>query len=308
MRLAAVAAAVVAAGALTSACRTAAPGDPTMRALFRDLERQVTVAAATGWGADRLEIDAQLEAALDSTCRVDPLARRLLRRWLDDRIALAGGPVEQAYRARGKNLDRVEGLLVLTRVRMLLDRAEEHALDCPFWLEPEHDFRGRQVSQHRFILTFGGGGKAIAVAQGDQTNLSFGGAGRLLVGRMFRDGDGLFTGVELGGNAVFARAGADGERSLELGADLVVPLVYRRAMTNTYVELAAGYLGHTSEANFGAFDHGIHLGLGVGARALRTRFLFPGAAFGISWERTFVAGDDLTSIKVGFRVAFDLHL
>jgi hypothetical protein len=292
-----------------SACsRPPAPKDPSMHALYRDLERQVTVAGATGWGADRLEVDALLDAALDSTCRVDPLARRLLRRWLDDRIALMGGPVELAYEKHGRKLDKIEDLLVLTRIRLVLDRAEEHALDCPFWITPERRFRGRQISQHRFILTFGGGGKAILVQQGDQNNISFGGAGRLLLGRMFKDGHGLFTGLEVGGNAVFGRADMSGDRSLELGADLVVPLVYRQSMTNTYVELAAGYLGHTSEQDFGSFDHGIHLGFGIGARALRTRFLFPGAAFGVSFERLFVPGDDPIYVKVGFRVAFDLHL
>jgi len=45
-----------------------------------------------------------------------------------------------------------------------------------------------------------------------------------------------------------------------------------------------------------------------GGRALRTRFLFPGAAFELAWERLFVAGDDATSIKLGFRAAFDLDL
>ena len=50
------------------------------------------------------------------------------------------------------------------------------------------------------------------------------------------------------------------------------------------------------------------MGAALGARALRTRFFFPGAAFGISWERAFVTGEDETLLKVGARVTFDLQL
>ncbi|HEX5063952.1 MAG TPA: hypothetical protein VFV99_31450, partial [Kofleriaceae bacterium] len=132
---------------LLAACsRPPAPKDPTERALYRDLERQVTVKAATGWGIDKLTIDSMLDSALDSVCRVDVLGRRGLRAWLDNEIARLGGPVEDAWRKRGKKLSKVDDLLVLTRVHLLLDRADELSLDCPFWLEPQNPFHGRQIS------------------------------------------------------------------------------------------------------------------------------------------------------------------
>ena len=134
--------ALLAALALAACGPRPAPRDPTARTLFRDLERQVTVAATTGWGADRLEIEGMIESTLDSVCRVDPLARRSLAGWLEAEIARLGGPVEKAWRERGKDLSRVGDLLVLTRVKLLLARAEELAGDCPFWLEPEHPYRG----------------------------------------------------------------------------------------------------------------------------------------------------------------------
>lgn len=294
---------------LAAACaRRPAPADPSERALFKDLERQVTVAAATGWGVDTLEIDGMLEGVLDSACRVDALDRRALAAWLDAEIRRQGGPVAAAWRRRGKDLSKVSELLVLTRVQLALARAEELSLDCPFWLEPERPFRGRQISEQRWLLSFGGGGKGMVIVEGDQSDLSFGGAGRLLFGRMFASGDGLLVGVEVGASAAFPKD-AQGERtSLKLGADVVVPLVYRRTLTNSYVELEAGWLGRATEDDWGRIDNGVHLGVSFGARTLRTRFLFPGAAFGISWERTFVDGDDRTAIKVGARVAFDLDL
>ena len=216
--------------------------------------------------------------------------------------------MEEAWRARGKDLGAVEDLLVLTRVQKLLARAEELSLDCPFWVEPEHPFRGRQISERRWLLSFGGGGKGTVALQSGELDLKFGGAGRLLLGHTFTDTHALFVGVEAGASAAFPK-NAMGERTaLELGADVVAPLVYRRTLLNAYVEAEAGWLGRATERDWTDFDHGVHVGFAIGGRALRTRWLFPGAAFGVSWERTFLDGDDATTIKIGARVAFDLEL
>jgi hypothetical protein len=293
--------------ALTACGPRPMPVEPTTRTLYRDLERQVTVAATTGWGSDRLEVEDLLESSLDSTCRVDPAARRALGVWIDEEIVRRGGPVERAWRERGKDLGRVSDLLVLTRVRRLLARTEELAADCPFWLEPETPFRGRQGSERRFVLAFGGGGKLIGVLQGQRSDLNAGGAGRILIGRALADGDAVFGGIETGASASFPKDAMGERTSLVIGVDLVAPLIYRRMFTNSYVELEGGWLGRTTERDWKSFDHGVHLGVAFGVRALRTRFVFPGVAFGASWERTF--GDDsATLFKIGARVAFELEL
>jgi hypothetical protein len=300
---------VVAFVALLAGCtRTPAPKDPTERALFRDLERQVTVAAATGWGVDRVETEKLLGPALDSVCRVDVLGRRGLREWLDAEISRNGGPVEKAWRERGKKLSRVSGLLVLDRVRTLLDRADEASTDCPFWLEPENPFTGRQISEHTWQLSFGGGGTASALRHGDSQDISAGGVGRLLLGRMFDNGDGLYAGVEVGGSAQIPKDEMGERTQVVIGADVVVPIVFRRTLTNTYFEFEGGWLGHSTEQDWGHVDHGLHIGVAFGGRALRQRFLFPGASLAVAWERLFLDGDDLEIVKVGARVAFDLDL
>ncbi len=293
---------------LSACAKRPAPVNPTERALFRDLERDVTVASTVGWGVDRIEIEKLLETALDSVCRVDPLARRQLATWIDGEIARLGGPVDVAWNKRGKKLSRVHDLVVMTRIQKLLARAEASSTDCPFWVEPDSEFTGRQISQHRFQISFGGGGIGIAEQQGDRQDFSAGGAGRLMFGRMFDDGHGLYLGAELGASAGFPKDDTGMRTSLELALDAVGLVAYRHTFTNSYLEVEGGWLARSTERDWTSFDHGIHVGIALGARALRTRFLFPGAALGISWERLFVAGDDLTMIKVGARVALDLDL
>jgi hypothetical protein len=300
--------AVMLVGLLAACARLPAPKDPETAPLFRDLERQVTVADAAGWGIDRIEIDGMLDNAMLSACRVDALSRQSLLGWLDDRIAATGGPVEAAWRARGKRLGKVEDLLILSRIRLLLRRAEATAGDCPFWLEPQHPFKGRQISDGHWQISFGGGGKGVIVRRGDSSDVRAGGAGRLLFGRVLAGGNAIYAGVEVGANASFPRD-ATGERTaLVLGVDVVAPVVYRITGTNAYFEIEGGWLGHATERDWRELDHGMHVGVAVGARALRTRFVFPGAAIGISYERLFLAGDDLSAIKFGARVAFDLDL
>ncbi len=293
---------------LAACAQRPAPVEPSQRALFRDLERQVTVSAATGWGSDKVEVDALTKPALDSACRVDLLDRKQLADWIDGEVRRLGGPVETAWRERGKKLDAVSDLLVLTRVQKLLARAEELSLECPFWVEAEHPFTGRQISDGAWLLSFGGGGKGTIAVQSGNADLKFGGAGRLLFGRAFSDQHALFVGLEAGASAAFPKNDMGERTMLELGVDVVAPLVYRRTLLNAYFEVEAGWLGRATERDWQDFDHGVHAGFAIGGRALRTRWLFPGAAFGVSWERTFLDGDDATTIKIGARVAFDLEL
>jgi hypothetical protein len=297
---------------LVGCARTQPPQRPTA-AGFRDLERMVVFEQTKGWGIDRLEVEGLLAGALDTVCRLEPQRRSELLDWLDAEIARRGGPVEAAWRARGKRLKRVRGLMQLTRVRALAQAAVVAAdADCPFWVEAEPDFRGRQISDDRWELTGGGGGNTVAVIQGGDVDVHFGGAGRLLIGKMFGSRTGLYLGEELGASASFPLDEMGNRGALEVGVDLVQLLVFRHAMVGTYLELEGGWLVHIDEAEVQAQaidpDHGFHVGFAFGGRATRTRFFFPGAAFGITYERTFVDGADLHAIKLGLRVAFDLDL
>ncbi len=293
------------------AARPLPPEEPASL-LYRDLERLVTVKAASGWTIDRLEIDSMLPDALMSACQVAPRHHGDLLAWLDRRIVTLGGPVEDAYHARGGDLGEVRDLLILTRVRMMLARAAEAAdSDCPFWVSPDPSFAGRQISDDRWQLSLGGGGRGNVFLEGGTLDVEVGGASRLLFGRVIGDSLGLYAGLEVGGGGS-APKNMNGDRTnLQLVVESVAPVVVRHYLLNTFIEGEFGYLARTTENDWGNIEHGVHIGVFVGARATRVRWFFPGAGFGISYERTFPnssQGPALNMLKLGFRASFDIDL
>lgn len=298
--------------ALVGACaHQPVPAEPATSALYRDLQRLVSLGGAAGWEVDRVEVDETLPAALMSVCQVHPERRAELLAWLDRRIRAGGGEVADLYHKRGKNLDRVSDELQLSRVRMLLERSIQVAdEDCPFWLARDERFAGRQILDDRWMLSFGGGGKGILVGQGDRADLNFGGAGRLLFGRAFGPRWAILTGFEAGASASFPKDD-DGDRgSLVLGLDVVAPIVLRYRLVNSYLEVETGPLAVLRETQTTEPEPGFHVGVSFGAAASRRRWFLPGAAFGISYERTFPGGNDdaLHMVKLGFRAAIDIGL
>lgn len=305
-------AALAAPALLAAACAHAPqPEDPSERALYRDLQRLVTLSDSAGWEIDRLELEELRGPALLSLCRVERTKQDRLLDWLDLRAADLGGPVEVAYRRRGRDLGELDELLEITRIAMLLRHtigSRDH--DCPFWLEPEAEFDGEQIPDDRWQLTLATGGKAIFVSQGGRADINFGGAGRLLFGRAFGPRWSVYVGAEAGAVASFPRSENGGRSGLVLGVDGLVPVVVRYRFVNTYLEVEAGYLAHVTEERL-HIEPGVHAGVAVGAIASRRLLLFPGAAFAASYERTFPAAGDgavLQSLKLGVRVVFDVSL
>jgi hypothetical protein len=289
-----------------AACMGPLPQRKTSEALHRDLERIVSFSETQGWRIDRSEIEDAMPAALMSVCRATLATRDDLELWLDQRIEALGGPVEDAFQRRGRKLSRVDDLLMLTRIRLLLTSAGDRAsTDCPFWLSRSSDFRGRQILDDRWLLSFGGGGKVNWVREDGHNDLNFGGAGRLLVGRAFGRYMTFLTGVQVGGSASLPlNEEGTGRTNLVIGIDTVIPLVYRHRLVSTYYEVEAGYVAHVTEDDLKP-RHGVHVGAAFGVAVTRTRWVFAGAAFGVSYER-IVEDKILHVFKAGFRGAIDL--
>ena len=157
------------------------------------------------------------------------------------------------------------------------------------------------------MLSFGGGGKAIFVNESGRYDVSGGGAGRLLLGRSFGQHWMFSLGAEIGALAAFPKDEDGNRNNFVVGAEVVVPLVARYRLTNSYVEVEAGPLGQAREDRDDP-SYGIHVGASFGAQATRRLFVIPGVAFGLSLERIFANGiyPAATALKAGFRVAIDL--
>ncbi len=300
--------------ALMGSCARTVPPAESTAALYRDLQRIVTLTEAAGWDIDRVEVEDVLTDVLMSVCRVKPEHRAALMKWIDQRVEALGGDVKAQYAAHGNKLDDIEDLLEITRIRLVFAAALAASdEDCPFWIEHEEPFRGRQISDDRWQLSFGGGGKGIITHQGGDTDIHFGGAGRFMFGRTWGDRWSTLIGIEAGASASFPKDDADpmDERgSLVLGLDVVFPLVTRYRLVNTYWELEVGYLQHYTEEQRDGIP-GFKIGVAFGGRAARRKAFLPGAVFGVSYERTFPdddEGEPQDLIKLGFRIAIDVDL
>lgn len=216
-------------GALVLSCLLAAcatlPAHPAERALYVDVQKALQAESRLGWTVDRVEIQEAAAQAEPSACRVPKQRRANLYKWVEQRIAIEGGPAEQQF-ARGVERDELDDVIALERTRSLLDSIELHVPeDCPFWVRASEDFEGIHSVANRFVAiaeSMGGGSLSI-------------GSGRVLAGaggavRLFGAyGPGphlqLALGLEAGGDAVLeeeTRGTLAPEGAFRFGAPLLV--------------------------------------------------------------------------------------
>ena len=302
-------------------CAPALPWQPTQRALVRDIERVVDVRGDVGWFVDESEINAVLPDVMKSVCQVPEDDREAALVWLDRDIAELGGPdVAAVWRAHGRRLGQVEELLLVSRTRMLLARANEWAQQgrCPFWLEPTERFAGVHTQDHRFILTIEGGGRGTAEIALGNVRFGGGGSGRLLAGYGFAEGWGLSAGLELGGGARFTNLQLGQQSDFpQIVGQAAAPVVLRRQLgLTTQAELEAGPLAYFDRGSADAatrqvslhFDWGLRLGFALGGTYLRLhRGFIPKFAVALTADLVpGVAGNPgLIQLGLGLRTGLD---
>lgn len=303
------------------ACAPVLPHGQPDRALVRDVERIVDVRGRVGWLVDESEILAALPDTMKSVCQVPPQARRAALDWLDEKIDEHGGDIDLVWRERGKNLGKVDKLLLLTRTRVLLSRANEWARlgRCPFWLEPTMQFRGVHAQGWRFFATIEGGGRFTEEFALGTVRYGGGGAGRLLAGYSFGENWALSTGLEFGGTARFTNLQLGEQSELpELVGLGAAPVVFRWQFGLTaHMELEAGPIAYIDEATADQvmrevkvqFDWGYRVGAALGGTYVRlNRGVVPKFAVFVTVDH--VPGTSgqlsLTQISIGARTGLDL--
>jgi hypothetical protein len=249
---------------------------------------------------------------LRSACRVDAPVRAAGLAWLDAEVARRGGEPAEAWRRAGKDLDKIGDLLLFTRTRLVLARADEwvRAGKCPFWMEPDVRFDGIQVVARRWILGAEAGGRFVIGSESGVFGYGGGGGGRVLVGYGLSERHSLFVGLEGGGSARFTNAPIGEAFALpDLLGVFAVPVVGRRTFAlSGFVEAEAGPMAFLNQVE-GRIEPGVRAGLGIGGAYLRLkRGLLPRFTFAIALDHApgFGGGATITQASAGLRAGFDL--
>ena len=261
---------------------------------------------AGSWGADRLEVDALLRDALESVCRATPERRLALLGWLEARDRALGGPVEDAWKAHGRDLDAVSELVELTRIRKLLVAAMDAEADCPFWVEPAEPFSGRQIADDRWIFVVEFGGRVSLTFREGVFVPAFGPATRTVVGRMFGPHWGILFGLDGAGSALFPHSDELSSQAVRFALDLTMPIIVRYRMVNAYLEVEAGPVVRFMEDDADA--PGYHVGASYALLYTRRAFT-PGLSFGVAFEKVLPSdGRSTYIVKAGARIVLDFDV
>ncbi len=289
---------------LLAACMPLPPGAPE-RALYGDLRRIVETRERTDWVVDRIELEEVAPTTMQSACRTTPEMRANLRRWLDRRILAEGGPAEAAFRRSGGDLDEVEDIVTLERVRLVLDHADQHAqADCPFWLQPDPSFAGVQSDAGRFVLyleTMGGGELSWSEGRG---TLGGAGVGRLLPAVGLGQRATLLFGAEVGGGGALARDGSGGIRASFAAG---VPLLLRLQSATRFWDVEVAGTARVPRGDLDALRPGLRASVASGISALRISSLMPYFGLWIGYEYLPAAdGEPAVQVaRIGSRFGVD---
>lgn len=250
---------------LVCAACASLPARPAEQALYVDLRKIVEVAEDSGWTVDRTRLEQNGEAALHSVCQVTPDGRASLQKWLNEQIAVAGGPAEQRYRA-GRSLDSIAETLAFERTLALLQYAEAHAArDCPFWLRPDSRFRGEQGDYGRLVIL--GETQAFGTIAVPGPIPALGGGGRILVGGGVTRRFTLALGADLAASGTFVPSSSS--QGIDAYMTLAAPTLVRMLSFSRIYELELAPVMRFSHGER-AWPPGARTELGFGYSGVRT--------------------------------------
>lgn len=275
--------------------------EASIGALVFDVRRIVKAEEASGWLLDESAARQIHPALMESVCRAPLAARRLALSRLERESQAMGDP-EAVYAEDGRELtSRVEEALTARRSLEALDRAIRVAPEqCPFWLHPEPNFRGRQSTRDRAILNFDTGGTVQLRRMAGDWTLGAGGFGRLLGGYSFTRVS-LLAGIELGGGAMLEPRTDPTEFVINYFPALPVIVRFHYQAWHLDLEGAAVALFQAGNTDL---SYGARGGLTVGLSALRLRGILPWVGLGVATEYHFdnAARPEAVYLRSGLRV------
>jgi hypothetical protein len=268
--------------ALSLVPRGAEAASYAAESLMSDVERIVAAQESAGWFVDA---DAVLEvrtALLESVCRVPESARRESLASFEAESRAAGN-ARSLYEAEGREVtSTVEHARFLERTLLALRTAMTWAeAECPFWVQPDPQFRGRQSDRDRFTLSFESGGNAQVRRTEGAFTIGAGGVGRLLGARGFGGHWSLLAGLEFGGGAMLRPRVQPTEFVVNYFP--AVPVVLRLHDVSWHYDIEAAPVA-LFQADNDTVSLGARLGFGIGFATLRTRGF-------IGWAGAVVMGE-----------------
>lgn len=273
------------------------------KGLLLDLERVLSAQEGGGWFLDQAELDEAYPVLLETVCRTSQEARdaALVE---TERAAQRAGDPRQLYAGKRELDDATSEALHAQRAKFLLQATLDGApADCPFWVEPELGFRGRQTDLGRWTLNLETGGVLQVRRTEGSWTYGAGGAGRVFAGVNFGGALTLLFGGEFGGGAMLKPNTEPSEFVLNYFP--AVPVVFRFRSGSWHYELETAAVS-LFQADNGSFSYGGRVGAGIGLHALRTRGILPWAGFAVAYEHYLPSGgrERAHFLRGGLRVGF----
>jgi hypothetical protein len=258
------------------------------RGLVSDIERIVSAQESGSWFVDEGAYREMYEDLMESVCRATPAARQLARAELLRRSQAAGDPRALYEREGRRRTGAVDDALIEERQLRALD----HALggvnrDCPFWVEPDPEFLGRQTDRNRFTLSIETGGMAQLRQTAGTWTLGGGGTARLLPGYGFGGNISVLGGIEFGGGAMLRPNTEPTEFVINYFPAIPLVLRVHDVAWHYDFELAPVAL---FQADDGDFSFGGRVGFATGVFALRTRGVLPWVGAAVAYEHYLESG------------------
>jgi hypothetical protein len=273
--------------------------DPAAHALIDDISRIVGSEQSSGWFIDARALDEIHATVMESACRTPDASRQSALEILRRRVARLGTPRELWERAGREMNEDVERALRAERELRALERALDKITECPFWVEPEPDFRGRQSDADRFTLSIETGGLVQLRQTADTWTFGGGGYGRLLPGYGFDGHVSVLAGAEFGGGAMLRPDTSPTE--LVINYFPAIPVLVRCHDGGWHYDIETAPVG-LFQADDSSLSLGARIGGAIGIKALRTRGVLPWAGLALAYEHYFPSGGRGVLLRGGLRV------